>query len=97
MDKANLDASIRHLVENTAEHANRERLQVLDKHTCVRAMFEKMAASYSVIITLSAVDEAPLELDDMGSPVFNTLWTASRFVIRTRLSYLTQSRVFMCP
>ncbi|KAI4646636.1 hypothetical protein J4E93_004858 [Alternaria ventricosa] len=77
MDKANLDASICHLVENKPEHANAERMQALDRHVCLRGMFDGIAASYSAILAPSAADEAPLGLDDMGSPMFNTLWTAS--------------------
>ncbi|KAF2813644.1 amidase signature enzyme [Mytilinidion resinicola] len=47
----------------------------LDKLASMRAFVDTIAANYSAIITPSAIDEAPEGLDDMGSPIFNTLWT----------------------
>ena len=77
--KGDLDVSIQSLVENHSKHADAEkkRREALEKYTHLRTLFDAIAAKYSVIIAPSAVDEAPVGLGDMGSPVFNTLWTPS--------------------
>ncbi|KAK4200780.1 amidase [Triangularia verruculosa] len=75
MDKTQLAAQICSLVENPSGLTQREQVQALDAFADMRAIADRIAASYSVILTPSAVDEAPLGLDDMGSAAFNTLWT----------------------
>ncbi|KAI4619010.1 hypothetical protein J4E83_005962 [Alternaria metachromatica] len=77
--KGDLNVSIRNLVEKHSKHtdAGKEKTEALDKLAHLRAVFDAIAAQYSVIIAPSAVDEAPVGLGDMGSPVFNTLWTVS--------------------
>jgi len=79
LDKGDLDVSIRNLVENHSEHADagKEKREALEKHKHLRTLFDAIAAKYSVIIAPSAGDEAPVGLGDMGSPVFNTMWTVS--------------------
>ena len=77
--KDGLDLSIRNLAENYSKHADakKEKRQALKEHTHLRTLFDAIAANYSVIIAPSAVDEASVGLGDMGSPVFNTMWTVS--------------------
>ena len=77
--KDDLDVSIRNLLENHFKHADAEkaRREALDKLAHLRTVFNTIAAKYSIIIAPSAVDEAPVGFGDMGSPVFNTLWTVS--------------------
>ncbi|KAI4682043.1 uncharacterized protein J4E88_004931 [Alternaria novae-zelandiae] len=77
--KSDLDLSIRNLAENHSKHADAEkkRREALEKYTHLRTQFDTIAAKYSVIIAPSAIDEAPVGLNDMGSPVFNTLWTTN--------------------
>ncbi|KAI4676810.1 uncharacterized protein J4E84_009405 [Alternaria hordeiaustralica] len=77
--KGDLDISIRNLVENHSKHAEAEKKkrEALDKLAHLRTAFDATAAKYPVIIAPSAVDEAPMGLGDMGSPVFNTLWTTN--------------------
>jgi len=77
MDKTKLDPEICSLVENGSNYTRKERLQALDKYASMRPIFDKIAANYSVIIAPSAVDEAPLGLNDMGSAAFNFFWTVS--------------------
>lgn len=43
----------------------------------MRPIMDELASQYSALLTPSAVDEAPRGLDDMGSAVFNTMWTVS--------------------
>lgn len=92
VDKTKIDPEIRRLVENHNNFTHTERIQALDKLANMRAIVDKIAANYSAIITPSALDEAPLGLEDMGSPVFNSLWTASAspFSIRSFLANLVQ-------
>lgn len=75
IDKTKLDGTIRDLVENCSGISHGERLRALDEYSNMRATADSLAAKHSVIVTPSAVDEAPLGLEDMGSAAFNTLWT----------------------
>jgi Asp-tRNA(Asn)/Glu-tRNA(Gln) amidotransferase A subunit family amidase len=75
LDRTKLGNNICDLVENSSGITHQQRIQALDGYTNMRAIADNLAAKYSAIITPSAVDEAPLGLEDMGSPVFNTLWT----------------------
>ncbi|KAI4863347.1 amidase signature enzyme [Hypoxylon rubiginosum] len=75
VDKMNLAPEIRSIVENTSNYTHKERLEAFDTYANIRRTINNLAENYSVILTPSAVDEAPLGLDDMGSAVFNTLWT----------------------
>ncbi|KAJ4257084.1 hypothetical protein NW757_003710 [Fusarium falciforme] len=75
VDKANLAAEIRDMVENTSSNTHKEMTGACDMHSKMRDMDNKLAENYTVILTPSAVDEAPLGIGDMGSPTFNTLWT----------------------
>ncbi|CAI7615000.1 unnamed protein product [Penicillium glandicola] len=79
VDKENLAAEIRDLVENTANYTKKERMEAFDAYARMRDIVNNLAENYSVILTPSAVDEAPLGLDDMGIATFNTMWTASVF------------------
>ncbi|EXJ87257.1 amidase [Capronia epimyces CBS 606.96] len=75
MDKTKLDPIIRGFVENSANYTRKERVQALDRYASMRPIFDEIAADFSAIITPSVPDEAPLGLDDMGSPAFNFIWT----------------------
>ncbi|RSL66281.1 hypothetical protein CEP54_003789 [Fusarium duplospermum] len=75
VDKANLAAEIRDMVENTPNITHKEVTEAYETYSRMREMVNKLAGSYTVILTPSAEDEAPLGLGDMGSPTFNTLWT----------------------
>ena len=77
VDKMKLDPTIRDLVENGTGISHGEKLRALDEYANMRAIADSLASTHSVIITPSAVDEAPLGLEDMGSATFNTLWTVS--------------------
>jgi hypothetical protein len=48
-------------------------MQALDKYGSIRPEVDEVAAKLTAILTPSAVDEAPLGLEDMGSPISNTL------------------------
>jgi Asp-tRNA(Asn)/Glu-tRNA(Gln) amidotransferase A subunit family amidase len=73
--KLALAPSIRHIVENSGNVTHKEHIDAQDRLASLRSVIDKLAAKYDAIVTPSAVDEAPLGLGDMGSPVFNTLWT----------------------
>jgi Asp-tRNA(Asn)/Glu-tRNA(Gln) amidotransferase A subunit family amidase len=77
VDKHGLHPDIQGLVENSANFTHRETLQALDMLASMRTIVDDLAANYSAILTPSVIDEAPLGLENMGSPTFNTLWTAS--------------------
>ncbi|OBT66903.1 hypothetical protein VE03_04220 [Pseudogymnoascus sp. 23342-1-I1] len=77
VDKANLAAEIRDIVENISNYTYKERVEASDTYSGMRHIINNLAKNYSVILTPSAVDEAPLGLDDMGSATFNTMWTAT--------------------
>ncbi|KAL4744797.1 hypothetical protein BDW72DRAFT_199246 [Aspergillus terricola var. indicus] len=75
VDKAHLAPEICAMVENTANYTNEEVTEALDTYAKMRGIINDLAKNYSVILTPSAVDEAPLGLGDMGSATFNTPWT----------------------
>jgi Asp-tRNA(Asn)/Glu-tRNA(Gln) amidotransferase A subunit family amidase len=97
MDKKMLGPDICRIVENSANYTNKDRMEAFDKYCSFRPMIDKLAGGYSAIITPSVIDEAPLGLDDMGSPDFNTLWTVSSSPSDIIQFYLTFIRDYMSP
>ncbi|KAM5349181.1 hypothetical protein ACJ41O_009004 [Fusarium nematophilum] len=77
MDKANLADEIHDIVEGNSNGSRKERIEGSGMYSNMRRIINDLAKNYTAILTPSAVDEAPLGLDDMGSAVFNTMWTAS--------------------
>ncbi|KAI1089481.1 amidase signature enzyme [Rostrohypoxylon terebratum] len=74
VDKARLSPETRGIVENS-NYTKAERMAAVDAYAGIREAMNKLAEKYSFILTPSAIDEAPLGLDDMGSAIFNTHWT----------------------
>ncbi|KAJ3537814.1 hypothetical protein NM208_g6163 [Fusarium decemcellulare] len=75
LDKANLAAEMCGIVENTSNVTHKEKTEASDKYSVMRDIIDNLAKNYTLILAPSAVDEAPLGLDDMGKATFNTLWT----------------------
>ncbi|KAL4901451.1 amidase signature domain-containing protein [Aspergillus multicolor] len=75
VDKARLAPEICAMVENTAKYTNAEPTEALDTLAQWRVVINDLAENYTVILAPSAVDEAPLGLEDMESAIFNTVWT----------------------
>ncbi|CAG9998510.1 unnamed protein product [Clonostachys byssicola] len=75
VDKANLSPEVCRLVENHSNYTRKEIVEASDVYSQMRHSMNKLAENYSVILTPSAVDEAPLGLGDMGAATFNTMWT----------------------
>ncbi|CAH0020857.1 unnamed protein product [Clonostachys rhizophaga] len=75
VDKANLSPQVCRLVENHSNYTRKEIVEASDTYSQMRRSMNKLAGNYSVILTPSAVDEAPLGLGDMGAATFNTIWT----------------------
>lgn len=74
-DKEKLGEDIRALVENKANFTNGDFLEAFHYLAAMRRVVDELAGEYSVILTPSAIDEAPIGLGDMGSPAFNIVWT----------------------
>lgn len=90
IDKANLAPEICHIVENTSNGTREGLLRASHTYANMRDIVNDLADNYSVILTPSAADEAPLGLSDMGRAHFNTMWTASAFIcVMTDLLLLT--------
>ncbi|TAQ86822.1 hypothetical protein B7494_g4847 [Chlorociboria aeruginascens] len=70
--KTKLDPDVRAFVEDAPKFSREEIRQALDYFAALRPVFDKIATQYAALITPSAMDEAPLGLGDMGSPVFNS-------------------------
>ncbi|UQC84340.1 amidase [Colletotrichum lupini] len=77
IDKDNLAPEICEIVENTARITHKEREQASDRYSHIRRIISDLARGYTVILTPSAEDEAPVGLGDMGRATFNTIWTVS--------------------
>ncbi|OAL44293.1 amidase signature enzyme [Pyrenochaeta sp. DS3sAY3a] len=75
LNKDELGPQVQSLVENKENLTNHDLSEALDDLANMRPIIDKLASEYSVILIPSAVDEAPIGLDDMGSPAFNTFWT----------------------
>lgn len=79
--KTKLDPDVRAFVEDAPKFSREEVRQAFDYFAALRPVFDKIATQYSALITPSATDEAPLGLGDMGSPVFNSVWTAAHMPV----------------
>ncbi|KAJ8123921.1 hypothetical protein ONZ43_g238 [Nemania bipapillata] len=75
VNKTGLAPEICDIVENVSNYTKREQVQASDTYANMRRIINNLADKYSVILTPSAIDEAPLGLGNMGSATFNTLWT----------------------
>jgi len=73
--KTKLDPDVRAFVEDAPKFPREEVRQAFDYYAALRPVLDKIATKYSALITPSATDEAPLGLGDMGSPIFNSVWT----------------------
>uniref|UniRef100_A0A0D2XT25 Amidase domain-containing protein n=1 Tax=Fusarium oxysporum (strain Fo5176) TaxID=660025 RepID=A0A0D2XT25_FUSOF len=80
-NKTKLAAEIRAIIENTVNITNEANTEVTDKYSRMRKSINNLAKRYTVVLTTSAVDKAPLGLDDMGRVTFNTLWTGFQMPI----------------
>jgi Asp-tRNA(Asn)/Glu-tRNA(Gln) amidotransferase A subunit family amidase len=76
--KTMLDPEVRASVEDAPKYPREEVRQAFDYYAALRPVLDKIATRYSALITPSATDEAPLGLGDMGSPVFNFVWTVGK-------------------
>ncbi|KAM0417444.1 hypothetical protein ACHAPT_012593 [Fusarium lateritium] len=76
---------IRNMVENNSNKTYEEMMEASATYSKMRDMVNNLAKNYTAILTPSAVDEAPLGLDDMGSATFNTLWTATVTLVKVRV------------
>jgi Asp-tRNA(Asn)/Glu-tRNA(Gln) amidotransferase A subunit family amidase len=68
---------VRSMVENELKLTNHEICKTHDALASMRPTFDELAKNYSVILTSSVIDEAPIDLDDMGCSTFSILWTVS--------------------
>lgn len=75
LDKMKVYDEICKLDQNKTGHMEKNLTEVLD--SSARTDFDRLFEKYSVVIFPSAVDEAPLGLDEMGSTTLNTIWTVS--------------------
>jgi Asp-tRNA(Asn)/Glu-tRNA(Gln) amidotransferase A subunit family amidase len=76
-DKTKLDPELHDAVANKNIPSNKIAVQALDEFAKIRSYFGEIALKYDVIITPSAVDEAPLGLNYTGDWTFNFLWTVN--------------------
>ncbi|KAH7318108.1 amidase signature domain-containing protein [Stachybotrys elegans] len=74
MDKSKLGPEMRALLEDF-KSTHKERVDATDTYNDMRRIMNGLSLQYSAIIAPSAADEAPVGLDDMGSAIFNTMWT----------------------
>lgn len=76
--KTKLDPDVRAFVEDAPKFLREEVRRAFDYYAALRPALDKIATTYSALITSSATDEAPLGLNDMGSPIFNFVWTVRK-------------------
>ena len=83
-DASRLDAAIRTMIEEGARISRADIVYALDTFARMRTRFHELAGRYIVILTPSAIDEAAEGLSDMGSAVFNWVWTVRREILACR-------------
>lgn len=71
-----LDRSFRDRVENSAGLTARQLADALDLCARLRPVWDEIARGYDVVLTPSALGEAPLGLAATGDALFNRAWTA---------------------
>ena len=76
--KTKLDPNVRAFVDDAPKFPREEVRQAFDYYAALRPVLDKIATRYSALTTPSATDEAPLGLGDMGSPIFNSVWTVRK-------------------
>ncbi|KAG5983113.1 hypothetical protein E4U55_000757 [Claviceps digitariae] len=74
-DKSKIHGDIVKLVEAEDLPSPKEVLEAHDGIARLRAEWDQIARNYDIIITPSAVDEAPEGLENTGIAVFCTMWT----------------------
>jgi Asp-tRNA(Asn)/Glu-tRNA(Gln) amidotransferase A subunit family amidase len=74
-DRALLHENLVDYVENVERITRRNLLAAYDTAAACRAAFDRIASEYDVVLTPSAVGEAPLGLTETGSFMFNGIWT----------------------
>lgn len=77
LHKAKLGYEVRDIVENKSKISQVELRDAYNEYSKMRTIINDITKKYDIILAPSAVDDAPIGLDDMGSPIFNTLWTVS--------------------
>nr|OQO19819.1 hypothetical protein B0A51_12754 [Rachicladosporium sp. CCFEE 5018] len=95
-----LDQYVIDMVENKDEYTLDDTILAVKRYADMRTAFDKFASQYDAIITPSAVDIAPLGLDDMGPYIFNFLWTpeeAANRSVRRRLETPDEHEEYMRP
>ncbi|KAG5750130.1 hypothetical protein H9Q70_007217 [Fusarium xylarioides] len=75
LNKAKLGYEVCDIIENRSNITQDELRDAYDEYAKMRLIVNNLAKKYDIILAPSAVDDAPVGLDDMGSPIFNTLWT----------------------
>ncbi|KAK3366745.1 amidase signature domain-containing protein [Lasiosphaeria ovina] len=76
-----LDPAIRAFVDEAPKLSRADVRQAFDYYAALRPVLDEIAERYSALVTPSATDEAPLGLGDMGSSVFNSVWTAAHMPV----------------
>jgi Asp-tRNA(Asn)/Glu-tRNA(Gln) amidotransferase A subunit family amidase len=75
VDRSLLHENLIGYVENVDRITRRDLLAAYDTAAACRTTFDRIAAEYDVVLTPSAVGEAPLGLTETGSFIFNGIWT----------------------
>ncbi|KAF2833089.1 amidase signature enzyme [Ophiobolus disseminans] len=79
--KTKLNLKIHGLVEKASDISHDDNRRAYDSCVTLRPLLDQIAAKYSVLIMSSAVDEAPLGLEDMGAADSNFVWTAAHMPV----------------
>jgi Asp-tRNA(Asn)/Glu-tRNA(Gln) amidotransferase A subunit family amidase len=63
-------------VENRDKHTRQDQLKAFDELAAMRPKIDALTSKYAAIIAPSVLDEAPVGLENTGSAVFCSPWTA---------------------
>ncbi|KJZ79158.1 hypothetical protein HIM_01309 [Hirsutella minnesotensis 3608] len=71
-----LHPSLRRLVENEHSPSRQDMLDAYNNIAKLKVQWDEIAKGFDLVITPSAVDEAPYGLHNTGNAAFNIMWTA---------------------
>ncbi|OAA48470.1 glutamyl-tRNA(Gln) amidotransferase subunit A [Metarhizium rileyi] len=74
-DKTKVHAEVVSLVESTNLPSRKKLLEAYDGLARLRAEWDRIASQFDIIITPSAIDEAPEGIANTGTAVFCSMWT----------------------
>ncbi|KAK0250943.1 hypothetical protein LTS09_014013 [Friedmanniomyces endolithicus] len=79
--KIKLFPVVRAFIDDAPEYLRKQVRQAFEYYAALRPALDEIATMYPALTTPSAIDEASLGIGDVGSPIFNSVWTGARMPV----------------